>query len=236
MTLGNFVLSPKLLSLSAKIALLALLVAAFLYLRSSDLFHFTVLQSFGREAPVLAIFAFLVVFVLSSVLLMPTLPLNLLAGAIWGPLIGGLVTACGATVAAFLCLRIGKYLATDLIRSKVEGRIARLIFREVAHNDWIIVAFVRLNPLIPSVVNYAFALSPISVGRYCLFSFIFLLPGTLLIAAAGDVSRDLVLSGRQPEHIIIAAIAIGAAVTLAFGAWVWWRVSVIQRDEMTTGR
>ena len=100
--------------------------------------------------PLLAPLAFLALFVVMTLLLLPTLPLNLGAGFLWGPYWGGLYTVIGASIGASLAFLVSRYLAASFVDRHFRHRTWLWLLEQVRQQNWKIVAFTRINPIFPT--------------------------------------------------------------------------------------
>jgi uncharacterized membrane protein YdjX (TVP38/TMEM64 family) len=199
--------------------LVAFIVLTILEIRALYTIDFKTITAWLAQYPAAALLIFMAVFAFSVLLLLPTLPLNLLAGAFWGTIVGGIVTSFAAAISAMICLALARrFLGKDVARQLV-GRNYDLVASEFARSEMIIVALFRLNPAFPAVMNYAFAFMPISATRFGLFSFLFGLPLGLAVSAAGEISSVAVLEGSVPglvQWIIGGMAVVVSAVSLGW--------------------
>lgn len=166
------------------------------------------LRRFGRLAPVL----FILLYALATVLFLPGSLLTVTGGAIFGWAWGTLWNLLGATLGATLAFVIARYVASDWVARRSSERLDQLM-RGAQADDWRFVAFVRLVPLFPfNLVNYAFGLTPIALGRYMLTSFICMAPGALAYTYLGYAGRQIASGQAEAIRTAIVALALLAAV------------------------
>ncbi len=133
--------------------------------------------------------AFMAIYALATVALLPGTVMTLAGGALFGPAAGTFYNLTGATVGATAAFLVSRYLAADWVRSRLGARAEQLI-EGVEREDWRFVAFVRLVPLIPfNLLNYALGLTRVRVSRYVIASYITMLPGTLAYTYLGYAGR-----------------------------------------------
>src|SRR5262249_48313805 len=151
----------------AMVPLIAIFVAAGWYLRQWDFWRPEVVSAYQTAHPEQAIAIFLLTYAATTVIALPTLPLNLAAGLIWGPWWGGLLAAAGSPMgatAAFFSARL--FLGQPLAR-RYAGFLLTWTQREHAANDWRCIAFLRLNPVFPTgLLNYLIGLTAIDARTY----------------------------------------------------------------------
>ncbi|HVE71122.1 MAG TPA: VTT domain-containing protein [Thermoanaerobaculia bacterium] len=176
----------------------------------------TQFQAWARAAGPVGYVAYVVVYVLCCVLIIPAVALSLGAGAIFGFAIGSVVVLIGATLgatAAFL-------LARTVLRTRVERMTAnnakfRALDRAITTEGTKILWLVRLSGFPPFTwVNYAFGLTGVRLGPYVLITFLGIIPGTLAFTYAGAAgAAALTGSGNR---IALIVTAVGAVVVAVF--------------------
>jgi len=136
-----------------------------------------------NEYPVFSIIAFIGFYIVSVVALLPTLPLNIVAGVVWGGFLGGAVATVGSAGGAILAFLLVRTITDRPWTNyfKLKGEVWSQIEAKIDKNAALSIAIVRLNPLLPSgPSNFLFGLTGISLNamlfgaRY--FSFHLLLP------------------------------------------------------------
>src|SRR6185503_17996305 len=122
-----------------------------------------------------------------AILFVPGLVLTMVAGALFGVGKGCVVASIGSTLGATGAFLVGRYLfRRRLARRLEETTWFAAIDRQVTADGWKIVGLARLSPLLPYVMlNYAFALTRISLRDYVIASWIGMLPATALYAYLG---------------------------------------------------
>jgi uncharacterized membrane protein YdjX (TVP38/TMEM64 family) len=126
----------------------------------------------GAWAPAL----FVLCYALATSLLLPATPLNLLAGAAFGPFLGTLLTSSGALAGAVVNFALARSVGRGVAAARLSGRWPSLSNELRRGGAWYVFAM-RLLPIIPyGVVSYAAGVSPIRFRDYFWSS----LPGTVL--------------------------------------------------------
>jgi uncharacterized membrane protein YdjX (TVP38/TMEM64 family) len=200
------------------LVLIALLVAAFLLRREiAAIDGRALIEAQLQDWPLVAAGTFVFGYGLAVALMLPTLWLNVLAGAIWGPLVGGSLALAGSTggaIAAFLLARaaIGQPLARPANRA-----LLRRLQVWFAQGGWQVIALVRLNPIFPGPVNHLFGLTSIDRRTYVWATAVFLAPPTFLFAAVGHAMGEIGANGLASDiRPIVIAIGVPLAI-LGFG-------------------
>lgn len=143
--------------------------------------------------------AFMGIYILATVLLIPGSVLTLGAGAVFGIGLGTVYVFIGALIGATCAFVIGRYVARDWVSSRIEGNDRfRAIDTAVAKAGFKVVLLTRLSPLFPfALLNYAFGITQVSLKDYILGS-IGILPGTLMYVYIGSLAGSLATLGSSP--------------------------------------
>ena len=185
-------LSPK------RMALVVLVVAVVLYFRLRGPIDMGALQGLTVRYPALSIAAFLLTYAVSVVALIPTLPLNLMAGFVWGVLPGGALSALGASVGALLAFLTARYLIGQPLAARFDNVPLAWIQKEILGKGWKFVAFLRLNPVVPTgPINYLLGLTSVRFLPYAAATLAFLTPPSLLVAWIGKEAGSIPLAGTS---------------------------------------
>jgi len=204
---GEKIKNPK----SLILLIMALLMAAGIYLHHQQFFSANALTVLLKSHPALAPAIFLCIYAVAPSLFLPSIPLTLAAGFFWGPVWGVILSIIGATLGACPPFFLSRYLFQDTIKAKVPEERWKWLQNKVTLHGWKAVAFTRLIPVFPfNLLNYLFGLTPIAFIRYLWSTFIFMLPGCIAFVAFGSSLGELILRGNLRGVIIgmgIAAIA-----------------------------
>ena len=158
---------------------------------------------------------FSLLFVISNLLLLPLgLPLNLVAGLLWGTLAGGMLinilAAFTATMAFFLARTVGFYFLPGFFDKFTTLQKVKTLINKY---DWQCILFARINPIIPSsIANYVFGFIPeLSFKNYIVATVIANLIPCLAFASIGAVFKIISVNNTPLHHIILQ---IGIAISL----------------------
>ncbi|MCK4493739.1 MAG: VTT domain-containing protein [Methylococcales bacterium] len=131
---------------------------------------------------------FLGFFILSSVLSFPTLPLNVLAGLLYGTQMGALLVIVGAVVGSYLT-----YILIRLLKKKREPSLeVDSLYAKLARHefDYKTIIFLRLNIFLPTfLVNTVLAGSKIGRFKFFVTALIGFTPFSFLIAYLGHLAN-----------------------------------------------
>jgi uncharacterized membrane protein YdjX (TVP38/TMEM64 family) len=175
------------------------------------------IESLGFVAPL----AFILIYNLATVLLIPGSLMTLGSGVLFGLYWGSLYVFMAATLGATLAFWIGRNLARNWVSKKMQPypKFAA-IDRAVAQAGFKIVLLTRLSPLFPfNLLNYGFGITQVSLKDYMLGS-IGMIPGTVLYVYIGSLIGNLALINAksvdpQVAKIQWAAKIMGFMITIA---------------------
>ena len=143
--------------------MLSLLIASSIYLHHKNYFSITDAIGFLQNYPITAPAMFISLYALLSILLVPTLPLNLAAGMLWGWAWGAVLSLLGVVFGACIAFFMARYIGYDFIRNRLKDKHWHLLWSSIDSYGWKAVAFARINPVFPSApLNYFFGLTKIS--------------------------------------------------------------------------
>ncbi len=112
--------------------------------------------------------------------IIPSLPLNVAAGAFFGPLPGTLYSVLGATIGAAAAFLIARYLGREVIERFIQGHIN---FCSQC-SDRLLTKIIFISRLIPfisfDVVSYGAGLTKMTLRAFILASFFGMLPLTFI--------------------------------------------------------
>jgi len=155
-------------------------------------------------------FIFAGVYVLATVAAIPGSALTIAAGALFGSVVGTITVIFGATAGASLCFLIARYFARDAVAASLAKREKfRQLDKLTEKNGAVIVAITRLVPLFPfNLLNYGFGLTGVPFRTYVLWSFLCMLPGTILYVVGTDAVATAIEEGRVSWVLVGIVILI----------------------------
>lgn len=159
---------------------------------------------------------FVLIYVLMTVLAVPGTVMTLIAGGIFGSLAGVALVSLASTLGACLAFLIGRYLAREAITRRFGGneKYQRLNDLTQKHGA-IIVVLVRLIPLFPfNVVNYGFGLTGVPFRTYAFWSWLCMLPATVLYVVGADAFTTAITMGGIPWALVMVFTAAASLLFL----------------------
>ena len=172
------------------------------------------LRGLGPLAPL----AFLLIYVIACVLLLPGSVLTLGAGAVFGVVQAFPIVWISATIGATAAFLVGRYLVRDWVARNIAANPKlQALDATVTREGWKIVALMRLSPVIPfNLLNYAFGATRVSLRDYVLASAVGMLPGTAMYVYLGSVAGELAAgSARARSPLEWAFYGVGLLATVA---------------------
>jgi uncharacterized membrane protein YdjX (TVP38/TMEM64 family) len=179
------------------LAALAAAIAAARYFGLGGLFQQAEawVRTLGRWGPP----AYVLMYAAGTVLAFPGSLLTVAAGSLFGTWAGFAVVSAGSTIGASLSFLLSRYFARDYVtaRLKDNSRFKKLNGLTERHGS-VIVAITRLVPLFHfTLLNYGFGLTRVGFRDYVLWSWLCMMPGTLMYVSGGDaLGRGL--KGQAP--------------------------------------
>jgi len=170
------------------------------------------ISGLGAWAPV----AFILVYIVATVAVLPGTPLTLAAGGLFGSVLGVVYVSIASTVGASLCFLIARYFARDSVaRWLQKNEKFRRLDQLTEKHGAIIVALTRLVPLFPfNLLNFGFGLTKVRFWTYVFSSWLCMLPGTILYVVGADAVFKAIRTGEVPW--LLAGVLAGVIVALAF--------------------
>ena len=161
-----------------------------------------------------AIIIYIVVMVVACVVLaVPGVTFAIVAGAIFGPWLGTVLCVLAATIGAILSFLVGRFFLQDSLRDKISSNkyISRILFDRETKNEMLVLAITRLVPVFPyNLQNFAYGITDISLVKYSIGTFLFMIPGTAMYTfgtyAIADGTNRWLYAGITA--VLIAAVML----------------------------
>lgn len=152
---------------------------------------------------------FIAIYVLATIVGLPSAILMLVAGTLFGLLRGAVYVSVADILGASACFLLGRTVARKQIKKWIakNPRYVQLD-RALARKGWKILFLTRLSPIIPSnILNYGFSLTKVKFWQYFFFSWLGMLPVIFLYVYIG--SFGAALAGRGSSTTGHLALQIG---------------------------
>lgn len=174
------------------------------------------IRSLGAWGPVV----FVSLYVLGVVVGIPGSALTIAAGGLFGSLLGVILVSLASTIGASLAFLIARYFARDAVARWISKRERfRTLDGLTDKHGVLIIAITRLIPLFPfDILNYAFGLTKIPFWTYVFWSWLCMLPGTVLYVVGVDAVIQTIVHRRVPWLLlgVIAGVGVLLAVLVKF--------------------
>jgi len=147
------------------------------------------INQFGLLGPV----AFILIYTIAQVFLIPSTPLSILGGVIFGTLQGSAYAIIGATLGAILAFSIARHMGQDFVSHILSKKYRPLakFNKKLEVDGFAAVLFFRL-PIFPrSITNYLFGLTKTPLWKFVLATIIILLVTMPLLAYFGSSLASL---------------------------------------------
>lgn len=173
------------------------------------------INSYGAIGPII----YIVLYIVACLFFLPGLPIAVLAGLAFGPVMGAVYASIGATLGASAAFLVARYAARGMVESWVEGNEQfKKIDEGVEKQGWRMLMITRLVPVFPfNLQNYAYGLTKIKFGTYVLVSWICMIPGAIaftfmggsIVSGEGDIGKTLMYLGIGAVFFVIISLIPG---------------------------
>ncbi len=167
------------------------------------------LQKMGMWAPII----YILIYSIATICILPSTPLNLTGGAIFGSVWGTVWTSIAAILAAMLSFGFSRTIGRNLVEKRLAGKW-QSIDREMHQGGFFYMFAIRLLPLIPyGLVNFAAGLTSIKFRDYFFGTLLGTVPGILPFVMMGAGLTALKQGDVFPMLIALAltGILVGTA-------------------------
>jgi len=174
----------------------------------------TFLKQLGIWAPLI----YIIVYILVTILVLPTTPLNLSGGAIFGIWWGTLWTSLAAIIAAIVAFLFSRTMGRELIEKKLAGTW-KAMDAEIHQGGLYYLFAIRLFPIIPyGLVNFAAGLTSIPFRDYLFATILGTVPGIFPFVMLGNSGLKAMKTGQ-----ILPLIFSFALMGILVGGATWYR-------------
>ncbi|MCH4891393.1 TVP38/TMEM64 family protein [Acidaminobacter sp. JC074] len=166
------------------------------------------IHAYGPLAPIV----FIIFYIIATIFFLPGVPITLLSGLLFGPILGTIYVSIASTIGASLSFIIARYIGRDFIVKRFEKKSLFVkLDTGVKNNGWKMVVITRLVPIFPfNAQNYLYGLTDIPLLTFVFFSWLFMLPGTFAyVSLAGAI-----VAGQDNLSATFTYVGIGIALLL----------------------
>jgi len=179
----------------------------------------------GMAGP-LALIGLMVLAIVASPI--PSGPIAVAAGALYGTLWGGAFVVTGALLGAFAAFGAARYLGFDAVRRSSNPVLKYIAAPRSQFSLMLIVFASRLIPFISfDAVSYAAGITCLSFGRFAFATFLGVVPICFALAAMG---AGMAGSGKDWMWIVV----LGGSITLLpiVAKWIWDKIRDVRGPLM----
>lgn len=186
---------------------------AALWIWGGDLYSINAIQitrlveRFGDAGPLLIVIFMALAIVISP---LPSAPIALTAGAIYGHTWGTIYVVAGAELGALFAFMLARWFARDMVYRLLDGRIRY----NHLNSQNLLTAAVFASRLVPFIsfdlVSYAAGLTRITTLRFALATLAGILPASFLLAHFGDE-----LTSLDTRRVEFGLLAVGLLVVIS---------------------
>jgi uncharacterized membrane protein YdjX (TVP38/TMEM64 family) len=175
------------------------------------------LQAWLKKMGVWAPIIYIILYTIGTILILPSTPLNLSGGALFGVWWGTIWTAIAAMIAAIVAFFFTRTIGRELVARKMAGRW-EAIDAEMRQGGLFYMFAIRLLPIIPyGIVNFAAGLTSIRFRDYLVGTALGTVPGILPFVMMGSGLHALSKGDILP--LMVAFTLTGMLVGVA----TWYR-------------
>ncbi|MBD3265611.1 hypothetical protein GF373_02990 [bacterium] len=158
------------------------------------------IEAAGSWGPSIFILSYMVL----TVAALPGSAMTLIAGALFGTVWGVIYSSIASTIGATLCFLIARYFAREAAAGWLGSNERFRKLDELTEQfGATIVALTRLVPVFPfNLLNYGFGLTKVELWTYVVWSWLCMLPGTVLYVAGADAVMQGLTEGKIPWPLI----------------------------------
>ncbi|MGF1599184.1 MAG: TVP38/TMEM64 family protein [Acidimicrobiales bacterium] len=156
--------------------------------------------------------AFVLLYALATVLLVPGSASTVTAGIVYGTVGGAAVAVAGATLGATAAYGFARGAGRRPTQALLASRAAE-IDTWVAQRQFRSIVVSRLLPVVPfNLFNYVAGLSPVRPTAYVTGTAIGLVPGALLVAGLGSSAHQPTSVAFVGSLVVVGVAIVGSAV------------------------
>ena len=140
----------------------------------------------------IGIFAFVCIYILIVLLLLPASWLSLLSGFLYGSYLGSIIVFISASIGALAAFFISKRFFSNKLKNLFSRYPKLSVMEQVVKKGGLKLIFLaRLSPIFPfSILNYFYGLNNVKFRDFT-FGLLGIIPGTFLYCSIGSLAKNL---------------------------------------------
>jgi uncharacterized membrane protein YdjX (TVP38/TMEM64 family) len=174
------------------------------------------LQALIRQTGVWGPLCYVGLYAIATLILLPSTPLNISGGVLFGPWFGIVWTSVGAIVAAAIAFMFSRTLGRPVMEKKLAGRWEKMD-AEIRRGGLFYMFAIRLIPIMPyGIVNFAAGLTAIRFRDYLVGTTVGTVPSVLPFVLIGSSGINAISTGNLWP--LLGALGLTGALVL-FSTW-----------------
>lgn len=163
-------------------------------------------EAYSDANRIQALVLFVCIETLVVVLLFPGLIFTLLAGYLFGPVLGTVAVLAGTVIGASIAFTLARTFFSEYFRKVLRNNPTFSVIAEsIAHDGWKTVMLTRTIPLFPfKLSNYCFGVIPVSLLHFAAGTLLGIVPLTLANVSIGALAADI-------DGLLAGNTSLGAA-------------------------
>ncbi len=159
---------------------------------------------------------YLLIYIAAVVLAVPGTVITILAGVLFGSFLGVMLVSLGSTFGASLAFILARFIAREPIAARfAQSDKFQRLDRMTQEHGAIVVAITRLIPLFPfNLLNYGFGLTRVPFWTYVFWSWLCMLPWTILFVVGADTFTQALSNGQVPWSLLLILIVTVVIIAL----------------------
>ncbi len=159
---------------------------------------------------------YILIYTVAVVLAIPGSVITVMAGILFGSVLGVATVSVGSTLGASMAFLVSRHIAREAIVQRFsKNKKFHHLDQLTKEHGAIIVAITRLVPLFPfNLLNYGFGLTHVPFWTYVFWSWVCMLPGTVLYVVGADAVTSAISQGRVPWLLIGILVITGAIIAI----------------------
>ena len=214
MALKEIINRFRLLLFSSTLIMGIILVVLFWRFAGIDQQLFRMIIALDLFGGVFGLAFFACIYAAFTVCLIPTLPMNVLAGFIWGGWAGGLISCVAVTLGSWVSFYLSRSVLCGHVDKMTKPDWFERVEWEINENAWSYLVFIRMNPIFPTgPINYLLGLTKIGNVRYVVCTFLPLLMPSLAFSFIGSFLNEFdYLEALGSDYSFVMVLMGGVAI------------------------
>ena len=159
----------------------------------------------------IGIFAFILLYILIVLLILPASWLSLLSGFLYGSYLGSIIVFISASIGASVAFFISKSFFAKKLKNLFSRYPKLSVMEKVVEKGGLKLIFLaRLSPIFPfSILNYFYGLNNVKFRDFAL-GLLGIIPGTFLYCSIGSLAKSLqeLKNVQSPNNLYMTTIGV----------------------------